>query len=133
MSPGDGGPFSVDGLVLGFVGALENGVLSGIGVWYLPVSTSPPGPIVLPVTFLEMSPAYGNLVNVWAWDDTPDWGGAHDLFSPLDVACTNTWPFFSLLKLQGSSTACPIDVSDTCLFQSQKRGNPYQNVRIFPE
>jgi hypothetical protein len=84
MGPGDGWPFSVDGLVVGFFGGLENGsgALSGIGVWYLPLMTSPPGPVPLPVMSLEMSPAYGNLANTWTWDDTPDMGGMLCSFSP---------------------------------------------------
>jgi hypothetical protein len=48
MSPwgvGGGQPFSVDGLLLGFSGALDNGVLSGIAAWYTPVLTSTPGPV----------------------------------------------------------------------------------------
>jgi hypothetical protein len=82
MGPGEGWSFSVDGLVVGFFGALEkgSGVLSGIGVWYLPLTTPIPGPVSLPLTSLEMSPAYGNLWNVWTWDDTPDLGGAQLLF-----------------------------------------------------
>jgi hypothetical protein len=81
---GDGWSFSVDGLVVGFFGALESGsgVLSGVGVWYLPLTTMIPGAVPLPSTSLEMSPAYGNLWNVWTWDDTPDMGGA-PVFSHL--------------------------------------------------
>jgi hypothetical protein len=37
--PGSGEPFTVDGLVLGFFGALNNRVLSGIGVWYTPMTS----------------------------------------------------------------------------------------------
>jgi hypothetical protein len=67
---GDGAPFRVDGQVLGFFGALNNnGDISGIGVWYAP-AVAP----ILPAS-LTMSPAYGNLVNVWTWDDTPNLGG----------------------------------------------------------
>ncbi len=93
MGPGDGWSFSVDGLVLGFFGALENGseVLSGIGVWYLPLTTSTPGAVPLPVTSLEMSPAYGNLWNVWAWEDTPDMGGAQRHFPTPNLAGKQKW------------------------------------------
>ncbi len=72
---GGGDPFSLDGQVLGFFGGMQDGNISGIGVWHTPDLTST-GP-----TNLEMSRAYGNLVNVWAWDDTPDLGGAHDCLS----------------------------------------------------
>jgi hypothetical protein len=77
---GGGDPFSVDGQLLGFFGGLQDGAVSGIGVWYTPdvASTVP--------TNMEMSPAYGNLVNVWTWDDTPDLGGAHIMTSPTDWA-----------------------------------------------
>jgi hypothetical protein len=84
FGPGPGEPFSVDGLLLGFYGALENGAISGIGVWSTPMGgPNPwPGPVPLPLIYLEMSPAYGNLSNVAMWDDTtPDMGGAH-IFSP---------------------------------------------------
>jgi hypothetical protein len=84
--PGYGEAFSVDGLVLGFFGALENGVISGIGVWYTPLGgPNPwPGPVPLPLIYLEMSPAYGNLSNSAMWDDsTPDMGGAHISSRPL--------------------------------------------------
>jgi hypothetical protein len=76
----DGVPFAVYGLLLGFFGALKDGAISGTGAWYTPEVTS---------TFPrsgEMSPAYGNLVNVWSWDDTPDMGGAHHPFPVPDVA-----------------------------------------------
>jgi hypothetical protein len=77
MNPGDGRAFAIDGLVLGFFGALENGAISGIGVWYMPLSAATQVPVPLPVTTSqEMSPAYGNLWNVWTWDDTPNMGGA---------------------------------------------------------
>jgi hypothetical protein len=70
---GGGQPFSVDGLVLGFFGAFDKGAIAitGIGVWYTPelISTFPTG--------LEMTPAYGNLDNTWAWQDTLNLGGAH--------------------------------------------------------
>jgi hypothetical protein len=74
---GFGGPFSVDGLVLGFYGALQKGAISGLGVWYTPEIT-----FTIPA-FLEMTPAYGNLVNVWTWDDTPDMSGVPHLFSTV--------------------------------------------------
>jgi hypothetical protein len=81
----DGQPFSIHGLVLGFLGALENGVLSGIGVWYTPLGGSNPWPrpFPLPLTYLEMSPAYGSLSNAATWDDTTsDMGGVHISFRP---------------------------------------------------
>ncbi len=34
---------------------------------------------------MEMSSASGNLINTWAWDDTTDMGGAHNLFSLFHV------------------------------------------------
>jgi hypothetical protein len=74
---GIGGSFSVDGLVLGFFGALQSGAISGLGVWYTPEIT-----FTIPAS-LEMTPAYGNLVNVWTWDDTPDMSGAPPLFEHL--------------------------------------------------
>jgi hypothetical protein len=82
--PGDGEPFSVDGLVLGFFGALEDGVLSGIGVWYTPMGgPNPwPQPFPLPLTYLEKSPAYGSMSNAATWDDTTlDLGGAQILLA----------------------------------------------------
>jgi hypothetical protein len=62
---GRGPPFKVDGLVLGFFGALRNGDLSGIEVWYTPglASTFP--------TSAEMSAAPGNQLDVGPWDDGP--------------------------------------------------------------
>ncbi len=78
LGPGGGVPFQVDGLVLGFFGALDNGAISGIGVWFMPIDTSIAGdPLFLPS--LEMSPAYGSLLNAWTWDDTPDLGGVHHI------------------------------------------------------
>jgi hypothetical protein len=132
MGPGEGSPFSVDGLVLGFVGALENGALSGIGVWYLPMSTSPPGPVALPVTSLEMSAAYGNLVNVWAWDDTPDWGGARPLFLHFSL----TDPSICLERVFPPPTSAgnfnitfATFAVHPCCFKLQERGipNDYQH------
>ncbi len=76
---GGGTRFSVDGQVLGFFGALKDGALSGIVVWYTPTV---PGSLLFP-TNLEMTPAYGAVVNVWTWDDTPDMGGAHHPFTSL--------------------------------------------------
>jgi hypothetical protein len=78
---GGGDSFQVDGLVLGFFGALDSGAISGLGVWYTPVDTSTPGDTMFKPA-LDMSPAYGNLVNVWTWDDTPDMGGAHPVSLP---------------------------------------------------
>jgi hypothetical protein len=77
---GGGDPFSVDGQLLGFYGGLQDGAVSGIGVWYTPDVTA-----TVP-TNMEMTPAYGNLVNVWTWDDTPDLGGEHPFISPIDWA-----------------------------------------------
>ncbi len=77
---GGGDPFSVDGQLLGFFGGLQDGNISGIGVWYTPDVTS-----TVP-TNTEMTPAYRNLVTVWTWDDTPDLGSAHILTSPADWA-----------------------------------------------
>jgi hypothetical protein len=77
LGAGGGTTFSVDGQVLGFFGALKDGALSGIGVWYTPVV---PGVLLFP-TNLEKTPAYGAVVNVWTWDDTPDMGGAAHPFS----------------------------------------------------
>ncbi len=74
IGAGGGDAFSMDGLLLGFFGALQNNATSGIGVWYMP------GNAAFPLS-LEMSPAYGNLTSTWAWDDTPDMGGAHHLLS----------------------------------------------------
>jgi hypothetical protein len=37
FGPGYGESFLVDGLLLGFFGALENGAISGIGVWSTPM------------------------------------------------------------------------------------------------
>jgi hypothetical protein len=83
---GNGEPFSVYGLVLGFFGGpLENGAMSGVGVWYTPLGgPNPwPTPVPLPLDYLEMSPAYGNLSNVTTWDDTtPDMGGAQTSSCP---------------------------------------------------
>jgi hypothetical protein len=71
---GGGEPFQVDGQVLGFFGALNNGAISGVGVWYtLAVASGVPAS-------LAMSPAYGALRNVWTWDDRPDLGGARRFF-----------------------------------------------------
>jgi hypothetical protein len=95
FGPGDGDPFSVDGLFLGFYGALQDttvstskgkgaplgGAISGIGVHYTEVTSTLPKPP------WKMSPAYGNLVNVWTWDDTPDMGGAHHPFLLCHVPC----------------------------------------------
>jgi hypothetical protein len=80
--PGYGEQFSVDGLLLGFFGALENGAISGIGVWYTTMGgPNPwPQPFPIPLTYLEMSPAYGSLSNAVPWDDTIlDLGGAQIL------------------------------------------------------
>jgi hypothetical protein len=73
---GGGEPFVVDGLVVGFFGARNDKDVSGIGVWYTPTVTFTPGINPFPM-FLEMSPAFGDLTNVWTWDDTPDMSGAH--------------------------------------------------------
>jgi hypothetical protein len=73
---GGGEPFEIDGLLVGLFGALEDGEISGIGVWYTPTVTFTPGINPFPM-FLEMSPAVGDLTNVWTWDDTPDMSGAH--------------------------------------------------------
>ncbi len=70
---GGGKTFSVDGLFIGLYGALENGAISGIGVWY--TQEDPPFPMSL-----VMSAAFGNVTNTWTWDDTPDMGGAHIIF-----------------------------------------------------
>jgi hypothetical protein len=78
IGSGGGQPFSFEGLLLGFYGALDSGSLSGIGAWYTPTATFTPGPIMFPRS-LERSPAYGNLTNVWTWDDVPDTSGAHHL------------------------------------------------------
>jgi hypothetical protein len=80
IGPGPGEPFLVEGLVLGFFGALENGAISGFGVWYMAMGgPNPwPWPVPFPSTFLEMSPAYGNPSNAAMWDDTiPEMGGVH--------------------------------------------------------
>jgi hypothetical protein len=83
IGSGNGRPFAIDGLVLGFFGALETGAVSGIGVWYMPLSAATQVPLPLPVTSQEMSPAYGNPSNVWTWDDTPNLGGALRLSRPM--------------------------------------------------
>jgi hypothetical protein len=80
---GVGDPFFVHGTLLGFFGALQDGAISGFGVWYSP------GTSRIPMS-MEMSPAYGNLINTWAWDDTPDMGGAHHLFSLFHVVGRKT-------------------------------------------
>jgi hypothetical protein len=98
---GYGDPFSVDGLLLGFFGALENGMVSGVGVWFTPISgPNPwPGPWPLPVTYLEMSPAYGGLSNAVAWDDTTlDMGGAY-ITSRLDT-CSSNEPIYRTFLLR---------------------------------
>jgi hypothetical protein len=80
---GGGEPFLFDGQVVGFFGAPASGALSGLGVWYTPTVTSTTVPKAIP-TYLEMSPAYGNLGSVLRWDDTPNMGGAHQ---PCLFAC----------------------------------------------
>jgi hypothetical protein len=75
--PGQGDPFAVDGLILGFFGALEDGAISGLGVWYTPTTTFKPGQLPLRMNYLEMSAAFGDMSSVATWDDsTPDMGGA---------------------------------------------------------
>ncbi len=68
---GGNGSFLVDGLLLGFFGALENGAISGIGAWYMPTA-APPFP-----TSLETSPAYANHSSMWTWGDSSYMDGAH--------------------------------------------------------
>jgi hypothetical protein len=82
--PSYGEPFSVEGLLLGLFGSLENGMISGLGIWYMPMGGSNPWPrpVPLPLTYLEMSPAYGGLSNADTWDDTtPDMGGKRFLLA----------------------------------------------------
>jgi hypothetical protein len=86
---GYGEPFSVEGLVLGFFGALDNGAISGFGVWYMAMGGPNPWPVPLPFTFLEMSPAFGNVSNAAMWDDTiPDMGGVHMFLASIGAR----WP-----------------------------------------